>query len=165
VTTEDDVRHHSATTFWPSVHERVLTAFAKGWDTPEPHAWDTLMAENIELNQPLLQPGTTRRTWHDEAQRLVALLPDIRGEVVGWAGHEDIMFIELWLSATLGGKPLEFRAVDKLWLTSTGTVLRRDSFFDSGPLVQAVLSRPSAWLPWWRSGLGPFLSRRRLLPR
>jgi hypothetical protein len=24
-----------------------------------------LMTENIELNQPLLQPGTTRRTWHD----------------------------------------------------------------------------------------------------
>jgi hypothetical protein len=165
VTTEDDVRYDAATFGWPSVHERVLAAFAKGWDTPEPHAWDNLMAENIELNQPLMQPGTTRRTWHDEAQRIVTLIPDIRGEVVGWAGHEDIMFIELWLSGTLGGKPLEFRAVDKLWLTSTGTVLRRDSFFDSGPLVQAVLSRPSAWLPWWRSGLGPFLARRRFLPR
>jgi hypothetical protein len=79
------------------------------------------MTENIELNQPLLQPGTTRRTWRDEAQRLVTLLPDVRGEVVGWAGHEDIMFIELRLSAILGGRPLDFRAVDKLWLTQTGT--------------------------------------------
>jgi hypothetical protein len=165
VTTEDDVRNYAATTGWASAHERVLAAFAKGWDTPEPHAWDNLMAENIILNQPLLQPGTTRKTWHDEAQRLVTLLPDIRGEIVSWAGHEDVIFIELRLTATLGRKPLDFRAVDKLWLTPTGTVLRRDSFFDSGPLIQAVLRRPSAWLPWWRSGLGPFLSRRRFLDR
>jgi hypothetical protein len=102
VTAEDNVRNDAVTTGWPSVHEWVLTAFAKGWDTPEPHAWDNLMAENIELNQPLLRPGTTRKTWHDEAQRLVALLPDIRGEVVSWAGHEDLMFIELRLSASAG---------------------------------------------------------------
>jgi hypothetical protein len=93
-------------------------------------------------------PGTTQRTWHDEAQRVVSLLPDIRGAVVSWAGHEDLMFIELQLSATLGAKPLDFRAVDKLRLTQNGTVLRRDSFSDSGPLIQAVARRPSAWLPW-----------------
>jgi hypothetical protein len=165
VTTEHDVRTDATTAGWPKVHQRVLAAFARGWDTPEPRAWDSLMAENIELNQPLLQPGTTRRTWHDEAQRLVTLLPDIRGDVVSWAGQEELMFIELRLSATLGGKPLRFQAVDKLWLTTNGTVLRRDSFFDSGPLIQTVLRRPSSWLPWWRSGLGPFLARRRFLHR
>jgi hypothetical protein len=165
VTTEDDVRGRAATLDWPSVHGRVLASFAKGWDTPDPYAWDGLMAENIELNQPLLQPGTTRQTWHEEAQRLVTLLPDIHGVVVGWAGHEDLLFIELRLSATLGGKHLEFRAVDKLWLTPNGTVLRRDSFFDSAPLIQAVFRRPSSWLPWWRSGLGPFMARRRFLDR
>jgi hypothetical protein len=169
VTTEDDVRNSAMATGWAtdwaSAHQRVLAAFTKGWCSPDPHAWDGLMAENIILNQPLLQPGTTRNTWHDEAQRLVTLLPDIRGQVLGWAGHEDIMFIELRLSATLGGKPLEFRAVDKLWLTPTGTVLRRDSFFDSGPLIQAMVRRPSSWLPWWRSGLGPLLGRRRFLER
>jgi len=166
VTTEDAIRNDAATAAgWQIVHERVLAAFAKGWEAPEPHAWDTFMSENIELNQPLLQPGTTRKTWHDEAQRLVTLLPDIRGQVVSWAGHEDLIFIELRLSATLGGKPLNFQAVDKLWLTPTGTILRRDSFFDSGPLIEAMLRRPSAWLPWWRSGLGPFLGRRRFLDR
>jgi ketosteroid isomerase-like protein len=165
VTTEDDVRYRAAPTRWLSIHARVLAAFARGWDTPDPHAWDGLMAEDIELNQPLLQPGTTRKTWHEEAQRLVTLLPDIRGEVVSWVGNEDLMFIELRLTATLGGKPLDFRAVDKLWLTQNGTVLRRDSFFDSAPLIHAVMCRPSAWLPWWRSGLGPFLARRRFLGR
>ncbi len=165
MTTEDDVRTYAGPIGWASAHQRVLAAFANGWATPDPHAWDSLMSENIVLNQPLLQPGTTRKTWHDEAQRLVTLLPDIRGTVVSWAGHEDLMFIELRLTATLGGKPLDFRAVDKLWLTPIGTVLRRDSFFDSAPLIQAVVRRPSSWLPWWRSGLGPFLCRRRFLDR
>jgi hypothetical protein len=163
VTTDHDIRYGTTAADWRAVHERVVAAFARGWDAPEPHAWDGLMAEDIQLNQPLLQPGTTRTTWHDEAQRLVALLPDIRGVVTGWAGNEDIVFIELRLTATLGGKPLVFSAVDKLWLTHTGTVLRRDSYFDSAPLMQAVLRRPSAWLPWWRSGLGPFAFRRRFL--
>lgn len=165
VTTEDDVRTYAATIGWESAHERVLASFARGWEDPDPHAWDSLMSENIVLNQPLLQPGTTRTTWHNEAQRLVKLLPDLRGEIVSWAGHEDVMFIEVRLTATVGGKPLEFRAVDKLWLTPTGTVFRRDSFFDSGPLISTLLQRPSAWLPWWRSGLGPFLARRRFLRR
>lgn len=31
---------------------------SQGRETPEPHAWDDLMAENIEPNQPLLPPGT-----------------------------------------------------------------------------------------------------------
>ncbi|MGH3585864.1 MAG: nuclear transport factor 2 family protein [Pseudonocardia sp.] len=165
MTTDHDARYRAAESVWPSIHQRVLAAFARGWDAPEPHAWDTLMAEDVVLNQPLTQPGTTRRTWHDEAQRIVTLLPDIRGAVVSWAGHEDLMFIELQLSATLGAEPLEFKAVDKLWLTQNGTVIRRDSFFDSGPLIQAVVRRPSAWLPWWRSGLGPFMARRRFLVR
>lgn len=165
MTTNDDARYRTATAVWPNIHERVLAAFARGWDAPEPHAWDNLMVEDVELHQPLTQPGTTRRTWHDEAQRIVTLLPDIRGKVMSWAGQEDLMFIELQLTATLGAKPLEFRAVDKLWLTVNGTVLRRDSFFDSGPLIQAVVRRPSAWLPWWRSGLGPFMARRRFLVR
>jgi hypothetical protein len=165
VTTEDDVRYRPATTGWASVHAQVLAAFAQGWEVPGPHAWDNCMAETIELNQPLLKPGTTRKTWHNEAQRLVTLLPDLRGRVTSWAGHEDILFIELQLSATLGGKPLDFRAVDKLWLTQIGTVLRRDSFFDSGPLIGTVMTRPSSWLPWWRSGIGPFLARRKFLAR
>jgi hypothetical protein len=31
--------------------------------------------------------------------------------------------------------------------------------------ARAVLLHPRAWWPWWRSGVGPLLGRRRLLAR
>ncbi len=109
----------------------------------------------------MVPPTRGRRAWGREAERLLGFLPDLRGEVLSWAGREDRLFIELRLSGTLRGKPLAFRAVDELWLNADGWVTRRDSFFDSMPVARAVAASPGAWLAWWRSGLGPLTGRRR----
>ncbi|WP_319449696.1 MULTISPECIES: nuclear transport factor 2 family protein [unclassified Mycobacterium] len=151
------------TTDWPAVHRNVVDAFTKGWAHPGPDAWDHILIEDVVLNQPMLPPTVGRKMWQQEGDRLLALLPDLRGDVLSWAGRDDILFIELELSATLGGKPFAFRAVDKIWITSSGEIARRDSFFDSVPIAQTMLTRPTAWLAWWRSGLGPFLGRRRFV--
>ena len=148
---------------WPALHQQVVETFAVGWDRPHPHAWDDLLADDVELVQPMLRRGRGRDLWWDESRRLLAFLPDLRADVMNWAGKEDQLFIELRLSATLGGRPLAFRAVDQLLLTPAGIVVRRESVFDSAPLAQAVLRRPGSWLAWWRSGIGPLLGRRRLL--
>jgi hypothetical protein len=148
---------------WPAVHRQVVETFAKGWAHPGPGAWDEILGEDVELNQPMLPRTKGREMWQEEGDRLLSLLPDLRGDVLSWAGRDDLLFIELELSATLGGKPFAFRAVDKIWITSSGEIARRDSFFDSGPIAQVMLRRPTAWLPWWRSGLGPFLGRRRFV--
>ncbi|MGI6873780.1 nuclear transport factor 2 family protein [Amycolatopsis sp. 3B14] len=149
-------------TDWTAVHEKAVAAFAEGWARPHPQAWDALLAEDVELNQPMVPPTRGRQGWGREAERLLGFLPDLRGEVLSWAGREDRLFIELRLSGTLRGKPLAFRAVDELWLTADGRVTRRDSFFDSMPVAMAVAGRPGAWPAWWRSGLGPLIGRRRL---
>jgi len=150
-------------TDWPEVHERVLKTFAAGWDKPHPHAWDDFLAEDVELVQPMLRNGRCREVWWEEVTRLLEFLPDLRADVLSWSATEDNMFIELRLSATLGGRPLAFRAVDQVRLRPDGSVVRRESFFDSVPLTQVVLGRPSAWLAWWRSGIGPLAGRRRFL--
>ncbi|GAB3588149.1 hypothetical protein GCM10027445_68930 [Amycolatopsis endophytica] len=150
-------------TDWPAIHQKVVTAFAAGWARPHRHAWDGMLAENAELNQPMVPPARGRAAWWGEAERLLGFLPDLRGDVLAWAGREDRLFIELRLAGTLRGKPLAFRAVDELWLSADGWVVRRDSFFDSAPVAAAVALRPGSWLAWWRSGLGPALGRRRLL--
>lgn len=131
---------------WPSVHQRVVDLFAKGWDRPDPHAWDELLAEDAELVQPLLRSGRGRAVWHEEARRLLRLAPDLRGDVLTWSGCDDVVFIDLRLSATIGGKPLVFRSVDKLLITADGRVLRREAFFDPGPIALTLLRRPGAWL-------------------
>lgn len=142
-------------------HEQAVEAFVKGWHRPGPHAWDELLAPDIALNQPLLRCGRGRELWQQEIGRLLVFLPDLHGEVLGWAGAEDRVFIHIRLTATLGGKPLSFEAVDLLRLDPSGVVVARDSFFDPMPVAAVLARRPSAWWSWWRSGLGPLLGRRK----
>ncbi|GAA5132285.1 hypothetical protein [Pseudonocardia adelaidensis] len=92
--------------------------------------------------------------WQDGARRLLRLAPDLRGDVVTWAGHDDVVFIDVRLRATVGGKPLVFRSFDQLLISPEGRVLRREAFFDPTPVALALLLRPAAWLPAARLLLG-----------
>lgn len=141
----------------------LVVRFENGWRSPHPHAWDDLLAEDVELAQPLLRGGRGRRIWQVEVARLLTFLPDLRGVVRSWAGSGELLFVEMECTATLGGRPIRFRAVDRLEVTAEGTVTRRESFLNPVPLAVALLVRPTAWLAWWRSGVGPLLARRRLL--
>jgi hypothetical protein len=140
---------------WPSVHNQVVELFATSWERPHPHAWDDLVAEDAEFVQPLLRSGRGRAIWQDEARRLLALAPDLRGDVVAWAGRDDVVFIDVQLSATVGGKPLTFRSFDKLRISPDGLVLHREAFFDPLPVALTLLRRPAGW-----RRLARFLARR-----
>jgi hypothetical protein len=150
-------------TDWSGIHRRVIEAFSAGWEAPGPHAWDALLADDVELVQPMLRDGRGRELWSDEAARLMALLPDLRGEVLDWSAAEGTIFIHVGFTATLAGKPFCWRAVDHLRVDESGALLRRESFFDSVPLALALLRRPRAWPAWWRSGIAPAAGRRRLM--
>ena len=143
----------------------TVEQFAAGWRNPNPHAWDGLLAADVELTQPLLRDGRGISVWHGEVARLLAFIPDLRGEVLGWAGRGDTLFIDLQLRGSAGGRPVSFRAVDRLTISVSGTVVRRESFFDPLPLSATLARRPRAWLRWWRSGIGPMQWRRRILPK
>lgn len=142
---------------WTDAHRTALDAFVEGWLTPSPHAWDRLLAPDVELVQPLLRNCRGREQWWREAARLMRLVPDLRGEVLSWSATGDTMFIDVRFTGTLGGRPLTWRAVDVLTLDATGTVLRRESHFDSVPLILTVLRRPRAWLAYWRRRNGDSL--------
>lgn len=150
---------------WPTLHDKVVSAFAAGWNEPGPHAWDDLLALDVELAQPMLRHCHGRAAWQDEAKRLLSLVPDLRGEVVSWSGHEDTLFIHVRFTGTLGGAPLTWEAVDVARIDHEGKVLHRESFFDSVVPAGAVVRRPRAWLPWWRSGIAPLTGRRRMVGR
>lgn len=150
------------TTDWAAAHQRMIERFAKGWASPNPHAWDELVAPDVELVQPMLRDGRGRELWWEEAARLVELLPDLRAEVLDWSAREDTVYVHVEFRATLGGKPFIWRALDHIRIAPDGSLLRRESFFDSAPLALTVLRRPRAWWAWWRSGIAPFEGRRRL---
>jgi hypothetical protein len=150
-------------TDWATIHDKVVEQFRAGWDRPEPHAWDGFLGEQTEFVQPMLRSGTGAEVWWEEAARTLRLLPDLRADVLTWSGIEDTVFIHLRFTATLAGRPLSWEAVDLLRVAPDGTAVFRESFFDPAPVAVQVLRRPRAWLPWWRSGVGPFFSRRRIL--
>lgn len=148
---------------WEYVMDDVVKAFRDGWARPHPHAWDDLLAEDVELNQPLLRCGRGREHWQREVARLLTFLPDVTAHVLDWARRGDTVLIEFELRATVAGRPVSVPAVDKLVVDSTGRVTRRDSFFDPSPVAALVARRPVALAAWWRSGVGPLLARRRVL--
>ncbi|MFL6089827.1 MAG: nuclear transport factor 2 family protein [Aeromicrobium sp.] len=151
------------TTDWATVHEKVVEEFRTGWDRPGPNVWDSFLGDSMEFVQPMLLNGVGPALWHEETARLLKLLPDLRADVVHWAGAGDTLFIHIRFEATLGGKPVGWEAVDMLRIAPDGTGVFRESFFDSVPVATQLVRRPGAWIRWWRSGVGPLFARRRLL--
>jgi hypothetical protein len=150
-------------TDWPTIHAKVVEQFRSGWDRPEPHGWDPFFDDAMEFVQPMLRDGLGPAVWWEESSRTLKLLPDLRAEVLRWAGADEDLFIHIRFHATLAGKPMSWDAVDWLRVTPEGTAVFRESFFDSVPVAATLLRRPRSWLRWWRSGVGPMFWRRRLL--
>lgn len=148
---------------WPALHEKVVKEFGAAWDAPDAHAFDPFLGERMEFVQPMLPAGTGPAFWHEEVTRVLSLMPDLRVDVLSWSGVDEILFLHIRFSGTLGGRPLAWDAVDLIRVDPDGTASYRESFFDSVPVAAAVLRRPRAWLPWWRSGVGPLFVRRRFL--
>lgn len=158
-----------------------IERFADGWHHPHPHAWDDIVADNVVLEQPLLPARRGRGALAEEYGRLLRLVPDLTGEVTAWGvvgpqgggdaredGAEDTQVdLHLTLRGTLGGPggpPLVLPLVDHCTVIN-GVLTVRRSYFDPLPLITLAARTPAAWVPWWRSGVGPLLARRELTRR
>jgi ketosteroid isomerase-like protein len=104
-----------------------------------------MLAPDVRLIQPLMPTVVGRRAFAEQfVKPLFELIPDVRGEVQRWAAREDAVYIELTLHGTLAGRPLSWRACDRVTLRG-GVAIERESYFDPLPLLAAVASRPRAW--------------------
>jgi hypothetical protein len=77
-------------------------------------------------------------------RRLFTLLPDLIATRRGSAVHCDTVFIESDCTATLGTKPISFSVCDR-FVIEDGKLFERRSYSDPGPVLRAVLRRPSSW--------------------
>ncbi len=104
------------------------------------------------------------RGWHAPAfeeefvRPLFALIPDVHGEVERWAARDDTLYIEMTLHGTLGGRPLSWRVCDRVTLRD-GVAVERESYFDSLPLLAAVVRTPRSWPRYLR------VQARRVIPK
>lgn len=119
-----------------------------------------LLSPDVRLLQPQLPPMRGHAAFRDSfVKPTFALIPDLHGEVERWAANEETIYIELTLRGTIGRRKIAFRACDRLSMRD-GIAIERESYFDRGPLLGAVLRSPSAWPRFVRIQLAT-ISRRR----
>jgi ketosteroid isomerase-like protein len=145
--------------------EAWVRGFEQGWRRPASadsfaDHFDQMVDADVRLVQPQIPPTLGRRAFREIFARPVfTLIPDLRAEVHEWAARGDTIFIEFTLRGTLGGKPVAWRAVDRVWMRD-GVATERRAFFDPGPLLVAVLTRPRAWPRFVRAQLVRLRARR-----
>ena len=126
--------------------------FAEAWADPSPDRLLGLLHPDVRLVQPLegeiVGHAEARAFW----ERLFATMPDLRGEVLRWAGSEDLLLIEERLYGTLGGRPVDWVTADHIRLED-GLVRERIARFDPTPLLVAGLRAPRTWPSFVRARL------------
>ena len=130
--------------------------FAEVWADPDPERLNGLVHSDVHFIQPLEAPIHGHREAGELWRRLFAIIPDARGELLSWAERDGVVFIELQISGTLGGRPLEWVTLDRIRLEH-GRVRQRVAYFDPLPIIGAVARRPGALRDWLRANAGRLL--------
>jgi hypothetical protein len=136
--------------------EAWVREFIEGWRAPAgPEQLATHFERVLDPAIRLIQPQLPDLVGYADFRSgfvapLFALIPDVRGEVERWAAHGDTIYIELNLHGTLGGRPLQFRACDRITLRD-GKAIERETYLDPLPLLGSVATRPKAWPRFLRS--------------
>ena len=78
------------------------------------------------------------------ARPLFDLVPDLRGIVENWASSGDVVYIELRLEGTIGGRPFTLHSCDRIKLRD-GKAVERFAYLDATPLVKTVALSPRSW--------------------
>ena len=136
--------------------EAWVRGFEAGWRDPAtPHDFAEHFIPMLDPEVRMVQPQMPTLVGHDAFRRgfvepLFALIPDLHGTVRDWAADGDVIFIDIVLEGTLGGRPVRFESVDRVTLRD-GLAVERVAFSDPAPVLKAVLTRPRAWPRFARS--------------
>lgn len=136
--------------------EAWVANFAEGWRNPadadsfcdhfEP--WFDL---EVRMVQPQLPTQVGPRAFRERfARPLFDLVPDLHGEVEGWASKGDLIYIALRLEGTIGRRKFVMPTCDQITLRD-GKAIERVAHLDPAPLLRAVALSPSSWLRFART--------------
>ncbi|HEX5984202.1 MAG TPA: nuclear transport factor 2 family protein [Solirubrobacterales bacterium] len=119
--------------------------FAAYWQAPSVDGLDEILAPDVRLVAPMTPATHGLADGKKVMGALLQALPDITGVVHRWGETDDGLLIEFTLSATAGGKPLSWDAVDRFVLREDGLATERFNYFDSAVLVRTALLRLRTW--------------------
>lgn len=141
---------NGSTTAASAAVEAWVEMFTEGWANPvdadtfcdhfEPH-----LQPEVRMIQPSVRPIVGKQAFREEfARPLFDLVPDLHGIVENWASSGDVVYIELRLEGTIGGRPFTMHSCDRIKLRD-GKAVERFAYLDATPLVKAVALSPSSW--------------------
>jgi hypothetical protein len=129
--------------------EELVAFFAAGWriGATDPERFFAHFGERLTpdalMTQPLAAPARGPAGLRDLFTPLFEAVPDLTVDVVRWGATEDGVLIEIRLHGTLGGRPLEWTAVDRL-VVREGLIAARHSYFDPLPVIGSLIRHPRA---------------------
>jgi ketosteroid isomerase-like protein len=130
--------------------EAWVEMFAEGWANPVDtdtfcDHFDPWFQPDVRMIQPSVRPVVGKRAFREEfARPLFDLVPDLHGTVDNWAASGDLVYIELRLEGTIGGRPFTMHTCDRIKLRD-GKAIERFAYLNPAPLVKAVARTPRSW--------------------
>jgi SnoaL-like domain len=127
--------------------------FRAYWRAPSVEGLGTLLAPDVRLVAPMTPTTHTLEEGKRAFAGILALAPDLTGEVHRWGATDDGVLIEFTLSGSVAGTAMSWRAVDRIVLRDDGLATERVSYFDPTPIVLLALRHPRTWPAFARSRL------------
>ncbi len=124
--------------------------FTEGWADPVDtdtfcDHFDPWLHEDVKMIQPSMRPVVGLHGFREEfARPLFDLVPDLHGIVESWASSGDVVYIELRLEGTIGGRGFTMHSCDRIKLRG-GKAVERFAYLDATPLVKTVALSPRSW--------------------
>lgn len=140
--TDTALRHHAPTAAQLAQAEDWVARFAASWAKPNAGDLRDLMHDDTRnLIPPMKEPGDREGVvaHFDEVLRMI---PDFRLEVIRWAAMADTVMIEWQGSATVAGKALGWRGVDRISLRD-GKTYEGQVYWDTRGVAEMIAQAAS----------------------
>ena len=103
-----------------------------------------LLSPEIKLIAPGLRVTKGRDAGLKAFRKTFEVLPDLTAQVLRWSAREDVLFIEMTFSATIGGKVTRWHNVDR-FIFDKGLAVERVAYFSPNKLRWALAANPRGW--------------------
>ena len=117
------------------LHADFVARFTEFWRAPDPATLPRVLSDDVHLEAPATPTTDGMAAAKDVFANLLALLPDLHADVHRWGSHDDGVFIEFTLRATVGDGAVAIPAVDVFLVGDDGLGTQRISYFDPRPLL------------------------------
>lgn len=104
----------------------------------------SIFGPEIRLSAPGLRSTRGYEAGREAFRKTFDVFPDMTASVERWSADAQTIFIEITFRATIGGRPTQWRGVDRFDIQD-GVVVERVAFLNPLHVRRALLRNPTGW--------------------